>query len=189
MGKELELAIADEVLYCLKCRNVKVQAGPRWILFCPVCNDVEDGERMPTQVMSCTHCDKPLVVKQMEDGRVYGRCHTPDCGDCFSMQDLCLINISYQRPKMRKTKQTSDTIQKLFEEIDKYENFDRLILDGGKLRQRSRGIHSDDKEHMKVLTHILKKLSDLGGTTKMLEGSRRTLLRHLAWTWCSKPIT
>ncbi|MEI6352705.1 MAG: hypothetical protein WCO35_02090 [Candidatus Nomurabacteria bacterium] len=86
----------DSIYYCKECGS-NLQSGPRWELFCPKCKlgCCYKGESeplpYPTQVMSCVHCSNPLVVKLTEDGRIVGRCHTDDCGDCFSMQDLCLI--------------------------------------------------------------------------------------------------
>lgn len=84
------------VYHCKECGS-NLQAGPRWEPFCPTCKlgcfhkDESEPFPYPTQVMSCTHCCKPLVLKLTKDNRMVGRCYTENCGDCFSMQDLCLI--------------------------------------------------------------------------------------------------
>lgn len=86
-----------DILYCEKCGS-NIQAGSGWGLFCPNCKigyhykDEEVAISYPSEVMSCVHCKQPLTIRQVKDGtHVFGRCDTEDCGDCFSMQDLCLI--------------------------------------------------------------------------------------------------
>ena len=96
MKEDPNLSTEGPTFCCKKCGS-NLQAGPRWEPFCPTCKlgcfhkDEAKPFPYPTQVMSCVHCSKPLVLKLTVDHRMVGRCYTEDCGDCFSMQDLCLI--------------------------------------------------------------------------------------------------
>jgi hypothetical protein len=91
--EKLEITETPEhVLLCKKCKT-KVRAGASWWLFCPRCLSVENGAGVIDMIMSCIHCRKPLVIEKTEDGRTVGRCYTENCGDCYSMQDLCLISL------------------------------------------------------------------------------------------------
>lgn len=92
-------------IFCCKKCGSNLQAGPRWEPFCPKCKlgcfhqDEPEPFPYPTQVMSCVHCSKPLVLKLTKDKRMVGRCYTENCGDCFSMQDLCLITFREEESK------------------------------------------------------------------------------------------
>jgi Zn-finger nucleic acid-binding protein len=89
IGRE---TIGSTVLVCKKCKT-RMRAGSGWSLFCPKCLGVWPQGVVVDMVMSCVHCRKPLVINQADDNRVYGRCETNNCGDCNSMQDLCLITL------------------------------------------------------------------------------------------------
>lgn len=80
----------ESTIYCSICRK-ELSLGPYMTLFCPRCGLVGSKEVKIDSIMSCVHCEQPLVAKKNYDGRVTGRCETENCGDCWSMQDLCLI--------------------------------------------------------------------------------------------------
>lgn len=90
----------DNILYCNTCSS-KIQAGPQWVRFCPLCKSTQENSaqnfEFPKSVMSCVHCHQPITLNLTKDGRVVGRCDTDKCGDCYSMQDLCLVGFPEQK--------------------------------------------------------------------------------------------
>lgn len=97
------------ILVCKKCKT-HMRAGAGWSLFCPTCLGVWPEGEIVDMVMSCVHCSKPLVIHQADDNHVYGRCNTKDCGDCFSMQDLCLVNLPNKVGLVEEKESDSNTI-------------------------------------------------------------------------------
>ena len=82
----------ESTIYCSICGN-KLRLGPYRVLFCPKCEVVGSSDVIIDSIMSCTHCNQQLTAKINFDGRITGRCETENCGDCWSMQDLCLIKL------------------------------------------------------------------------------------------------
>ncbi len=102
----------NDPIWCQNC-GTKVQAGGQWILFCPICN-VTEKNMYVSHVMSCTHCDTPLTIfMNKDDGGVYGRCHNPDCGDCYSMQDLTLIPLNRTIGALKRTSRLIEILEQL----------------------------------------------------------------------------
>lgn len=82
----------ESTIYCSIC-NSEVRIGSCWTLFCPKCEIVGGSGVKIDSIMSCVHCEQPLTAKMNFDGRITGRCENEDCGDCWSMQDMCLIKL------------------------------------------------------------------------------------------------
>ena len=83
----------ESVMYCSICKSV-IRMGKYRTLFCAKCGLVESENVVIDLVMSCAHCEKPIAANMNYDGRVTARCENEDCGDCWSMQDLCLIRLN-----------------------------------------------------------------------------------------------
>lgn len=91
--KSLKKEGDESTIYCSICGN-ELRLGPYRTLFCPKCKVVGSSEIKIDSIMSCVHCKQPCTAKMNYDGRITGRCETENCGDCWSMQDLCLIKLS-----------------------------------------------------------------------------------------------
>jgi Zn-finger nucleic acid-binding protein len=169
------------VLVCKKCKT-HVRAGAGWSLFCPTCLGVWPKEEIIESVMSCVHCDQPLVIHQAEDNHVYGRCDTENCGDCYSMQDLCLVRLPQ---KIGVTLQTVSTTEELIAFIDTISDEGDLTLKTGEFRKKSKELARDDKEHWKVLKVLLGKMDKQfkHPSCRLLKATTDTMLKHTAWTW------
>ncbi|MEI6529336.1 MAG: hypothetical protein WCN88_02985 [Candidatus Falkowbacteria bacterium] len=82
----------ESTIYCSIC-NSEIRIGIYRTLFCSKCEIVGGTGVKIDSVLSCIHCEQPLVAKKNYDGRITARCENPACGDCWSMQDLCLIKM------------------------------------------------------------------------------------------------
>ena len=83
----------ESTIYCSIC-NGELRLGIYKTLFCAKCEIVGSSDVKIDSIMSCIHCEQPLTAKKNYDGRITGRCENENCGDCWSMQDLCLIKLN-----------------------------------------------------------------------------------------------
>jgi len=83
----------ETTIYCSIC-NSELRLGIYRTLFCSKCEIVASSDVTIDSIMSCVHCEQPLTAKKNFDGRITGRCENEACGDCWSMQDLCLIRLN-----------------------------------------------------------------------------------------------
>jgi len=117
MKNILKTYVKDEIIFCSKCEH-QIQAGGRWIQFCPICKEAELNDNDVTHVMSCTHCEKALTILFHEEKDcTYGRCYTKNCGDCFSMQDLTLIPLSEKIPSNSGNNVKVDKLEQILKSI------------------------------------------------------------------------